>query len=339
MATHLTVSVDDEDESQPKVKKVKFISEGEYGRVHEAIDANQQRCAVKQFKMCTAKHGIEPSCIREIGALQLLKSTGNTQHTMHMIDATPVKNDDGSACFHMVMEFFPYTLSQIIKHLDGTQVKRLSRQLLIGVRNMHNCGLMHRDIKPDNILVTQAGVNEWDLVVADFGLAKAVHLPGHLLTHEVVTMLYRAPELLVSYNEYNFGLDVWSFGVVILQMILHRWPWAADEIDSKTLFNIFECLGYPEPNDELLRRLYHNTTRRVEPGLMKRIQAKLNLQTSRGQTQQQVLMRYLERACSDMFTKREAKLVVDVLARAFDYNHCTRSTADQLLSMPWFATE
>jgi serine/threonine protein kinase len=100
---------------------------------------------------------------------------------------------------------------------------------------------MHRDLKPQNLLVNAAG----DIKIADFGLARAYSIPIRVLTHEVVTLWYRAPEILLGSKTYAPPVDIWSMGVIFVEMLTKRPLFPGDsEIDQ--IFKIFRMLGTPD---------------------------------------------------------------------------------------------
>jgi len=92
--------------------------------------------------------------------------------------------------------------------LDPATLRSYTHQLLRGLAALHSARLIHRDIKPPNILVDKAGV----LKVADLGLSRGTQTPAAALTHEVVTLWYRAPEVLLGARTYSAAVDVWAAG-------------------------------------------------------------------------------------------------------------------------------
>lgn len=100
---------------------------------------------------------------------------------------------------------------------------------------------MHRDLKPQNVLVDRTG----RLKLADFGLARAFQIPLRRYTHEVVTLWYRAPEVLLGQKVYAPAVDMWSVGAMFAELVTRQALWPGDsEIDE--LFKIFQSLGTPD---------------------------------------------------------------------------------------------
>lgn len=114
--------------------------------------------------------------------------------------------------------------------------------MLRGLDFCHSRSVIHRDLKPQNLLIDRAGV----LKLADFGLARAFCIPIRTYTHEVVTLWYRAPEILLGQRQYGLPVDMWSVGCIFAEMVNRRPIWPGDsEIDE--LYRIFRTLGTPTP--------------------------------------------------------------------------------------------
>merc|ERR1719223_283861 len=116
--------------------------------------------------------------------------------------------------------------------------------MIAGLNFCHARRIIHRDLKPQNLLIDRNGT----LKLADFGLARAFGIPVRTYTHEVVTLWYRAPEILLGSKHYSTPVDLWSVGCIFAEMITNRPLFPGDsEIDE--LFRIFRVCG--TPNEEL----------------------------------------------------------------------------------------
>ena len=89
------------------------------------------------------------------------------------------------------------------------------RQLLDGIAYCHDHRVLHRDLKPQNLLIDNRGC----IKLADFGLARAFGVPMRAYTHEVITLWYRAPEILLGSKQYDMAVDVWSLGCIFAEMV------------------------------------------------------------------------------------------------------------------------
>ena len=107
-------------------------------------------------------------------------------------------------------------------------------QILAGIDFCHGRRVLHRDLTPRNILIDRNG----GLKLADFGLARTFDIPARTYTHEVVTLWYRAPEILLGVRHYSTPVDQWSIGCIFAEMVLTR-PLCPGDSEIDELFNIF----------------------------------------------------------------------------------------------------
>ncbi|KAJ9579543.1 hypothetical protein L9F63_004802, partial [Diploptera punctata] len=132
-------------------------------------------------------------------------------------------------------------LDSIKELLPQSLVKSYLHQLLKGVSYCHAHRVLHRDLKPQNLLIDKRGY----IKLADFGLARAFGMPVRTYTHEVVTLWYRAPEILLGSRFYSTAVDIWSLGCIFAEMKMREALFPGDsEIDQ--LFRIFRTLGTPD---------------------------------------------------------------------------------------------
>ena len=119
-------------------------------------------------------------------------------------------------------------------------MKSFLYQLLMGVAYCHHHRVLHRDLKPPNLLINREG----QLKLADFGLARAFGIPVRSYTHEVVTLWYRAPDVLMGSRRYSTPVDIWSVGCIFAEMANGR-PLVAGTSEGDQLDRIFRLLGTP----------------------------------------------------------------------------------------------
>ncbi|KAI6211279.1 Cell division protein kinase 7 [Aphelenchoides besseyi] len=102
--------------------------------------------------------------------------------------------------------------------LTASHIKNMCLQMLLGVEYLHLHWILHRDLKPNNLLMNGNG----RMKIADFGLARFFGSPNRIYTHQVVTRWYRCPELLYGARAYGTGVDVWSVGCIIAELLLRE---------------------------------------------------------------------------------------------------------------------
>ncbi|KCZ78000.1 CMGC/CDK/CRK7 protein kinase [Anncaliia algerae PRA109] len=171
--------------------------------------------------------------------------------------------------FYLIMEYIPFDLSGLIKrgfHLSDNSMLSFAYQLLSSVKYLHSNGIIHRDIKSSNVLLTKDG----KIKLVDFGLSRE---KCKYMTNRVCTLWYRAPELLLGSQNYDERVDSWSIGCILLELRLKKIPFKGNDEVSQ-IRNIFTQLGSPktqyiwsemleqsdflkkEPFSEIVRKLY-----------------------------------------------------------------------------------
>lgn len=191
---------------------VSLIGAGAYAKVYKLYDEGLgSRVAVKLIPFESDQEGIPCTALREISTLLTLKHPNIVQL---------LKVHHNLKFLVLTFEFCESDLSipirsQKISFHDAT---RFAFQIITAVSFIHSRSIIHRDIKPENILLTKEKV----VKLADFGLAYMDNsLPGGDISFEVVTLWYRAPEILQE-RRYSCSSDMWSVGCVIAEMLLFR---------------------------------------------------------------------------------------------------------------------
>ncbi|KAG6448198.1 cyclin-dependent kinase 2 [Manduca sexta] len=215
---------------------VEKIGEGTYGVVYKAKDKSTgNEIALKKIKLENEPEGVPSTALREISVLRELRHPAVVQ----LLDVLLADNK-----LFLVFEYLNMDLKRLMDLTKGPLrldlVKSYLRQLLEGVAYCHAQRVLHRDLKPQNLLVDDEG----HIKLADFGLARAFGIPVRAYTHEVVTLWYRAPEILLGAKFYSTAVDVWSLACIFAEMASGRTLFPGDsEIDQ--LFRVFRALGTP----------------------------------------------------------------------------------------------
>ena len=142
--------------------------------------------------------------------------------------------------------------------LDPLTVRSFMYQLLMGTAFCHENRVLHRDLKPQNLLINKRG----ELKIGDFGLARAFGVPVNTFSNEVVTLWYRAPDVLLGSRTYSTSIDVWSCGCIFAEMLEGKplFP-GKDHVNQFSI--ITELLGTP-PDDVISTICSENTLRFVQ---------------------------------------------------------------------------
>lgn len=217
-------------------QKLDKLGEGTYGIVYKAIDKRtNETVAMKKVILEHETEGIPATSVREISILKDLKHP-------NIVELREVINTRGKLV--LVFEYLDRDLKKYLdlqrKPVDAMLIKSYTYQVLAGLCYCHCQRIIHRDVKPANLLLNRAGL----IKLADFGLARAFTVPLRQYTHEVVTLWYRSPEILLGSSFYSVGVDIWSVACIFAEMFLGRPLFQGDsEIDQ--LYAIFEVLGTP----------------------------------------------------------------------------------------------
>ena len=285
------------------------LGEGANGVVYEAHDSlvGGRRVAVKKVRMGRLKEGVNMTALREIRFLKELRHP----HVVELLDVFPHKRN-----LMLVYEYLDCDLEHVINdsslRLRQSDVKAFFRMALEGLAACHKAWVLHRDFKPNNLLIGRDG----SLKLADFGASRCYgdvsDFPGNFTT-QVFARWYRAPELLFGAKQYGPGVDLWAAGCVFAELMLRK-PFLPADSDLKQLSLIFDALGTPT-EDEWPR--------------MATLPGYLRFETRPKPAR--ATMRALFRNCSDD--------ALDLLLRLLAFDPGRRISAADALRHPYFSSD
>lgn len=244
-------------------------------KARDLTTKDQRIVALKKIRLEAEDEGVPSTAIREISLLKEMNDP-NIVKLLNIVHA------DGHKLY-LVFEYLDLDLKRYMESLPVSQggrgkplpdgagplqnhglgpdiIKKFMSQLVQGIKFCHAHRVLHRDLKPQNLLINKEG----NLKLADFGLARAFGVPLRTYTHEVsepvfipggpclkikvVTLWYRAPEILLGGRQYSTGVDMWSVGCIFAEMCTRKPLFPGDsEIDE--IFKIFRVLGTPTEDE------------------------------------------------------------------------------------------
>ncbi|KAF9584730.1 cyclin-dependent serine/threonine protein kinase [Lunasporangiospora selenospora] len=219
-----------------KYQKIEKLGEGTYGIVYKAQNRETNDVvALKRIRLDNEEEGVPCTAIREISLLKELKQN----NIVRLYDVLHTEKK-----LTLVFEFLDSDLKKFLDtysgDIDATTIKQLMYQLMKGIEFCHEHRVLHRDLKPQNLLINKKG----DLKLADFGLARAFGIPVRSYSHEVVTLWYRAPDVLMGSKQYSTSIDIWSAGCIFAEMTSGRPLFPGSSVQDQ-LLKIFKILGTP----------------------------------------------------------------------------------------------
>lgn len=283
------------------------IGAGTYGKVFKAIHVyTQRKVALKKIRMEGEKDGFPVTAVREIKLLQHLRH----ENVVSLLEVMVEKNE----CF-MVFEYLSHDLTGLINHptfsLTLAHKKDLAKQMFEGLNYLHHRGVLHRDIKAANILISNRGL----LKFADFGLARFFSKSRQLdYTNRVITIWYRPPELLLGETRYGPSVDVWSAACVCMEMFTKKAAFPGEGGELSQVDKLYNCLGTP--------------TRADWPDVVEMPWFQLMRPTERKK-------RIFEDLYGDVLTPAALNLMSEI----FRYDPAKRPSAEEVLQHPYFVSE
>jgi len=283
-----------------KYKKLEKIGEGTYGVVYKAKDRKRNvLVALKKIRLESEDEGTPSTAVREVSILKQL------QHP-NIVELYEVIHTENSLT--LVFEYLDQDLKNYLdacgeKGIDPYTVKSFLYQLLQGIAHCHKNHILHRDLKPQNLLINMEG----ELKLADFGLARGFGIPVKKFTHEVVTLWYRPPDVLMGSTHYSTPVDIWGIGCIFAEMINGR-PLFCGASDPDQLVKIFKVLGTPAVKDwsEMVKLPLYRADMPAYPPKLKEVLPRLD------------------------------KNGIDLLVQMLRYDPKKRVTAEQAMKHPYF---
>eukprot|EP00744_Colponema_vietnamica_P003056 GILI01004729.1.p1 GENE.GILI01004729.1~~GILI01004729.1.p1 ORF type:complete len:409 (+),score=71.12 GILI01004729.1:148-1374(+) len=311
----------------PRYTPFEILGQGASGIVAAARDSKRKRSesmpyelvAIKKISKLTNNALYATRILREIKLLRHFAKFPheNILNLRDIMIHTSPENASEFQEMYVVTDLMEADLHSVIKINDSIteeHIQYLGHQILKGIWYLHAADVVHRDLKPQNLLVN----SNCDLKICDFGLARSTHLVHERtssfvdrLSEYVVTRFYRAPELLLESRTYGKPVDIWSAGCILLELFLKRvFIKGANTLDQ--LNKLFEIFGTPD--EDALRFIDNSTAVRYVQGL--------------GPIKRKPLRSFLPPSVSDA--------AVDLLEHMLDLNPSKRYTAEQCLQHPYF---
>lgn len=216
--------------------KLEKLGEGTYATVYKGQSTiNGSYVALKEIRL-EHEEGAPCTAIREASLLKQLKHANIV--TLHDIIYT-------NKSLTLVFEYLEKDLKQYMDDCNNIMstknVKLFLFQLLRGLAYCHARQILHRDLKPQNLLINTKG----ELKLADFGLARAKSIPTKTYSNEVVTLWYRPPDVLLGSTDYSTHIDMWGVGCIFYEMVCGKPLFPGTKVEDELIL-IFKTLGTPD---------------------------------------------------------------------------------------------
>ena len=225
---------------------IKRLGGGSFADVFLAKEkSTSEMVAIKVLKKKYRK--FDECCeLRECKSLQkLCKDSLQTQKGYdNIIKLKQIIFEKKTGKLSLVFEYMETDLYELMKKrspgkLSEEEIKDITYQTLLGLYHMHKYGFFHRDMKPENLLLTGKKVK-----IADFGLAREIRsIPPY--TEYVSTRYYRAPECILRSTNYNSPIDIWAVGCIMAEMYMHPMPLFYGQTEKEVFNKICTTLGSP----------------------------------------------------------------------------------------------
>eukprot|EP00898_Chlorokybus_atmophyticus_P000837 jgi/Chlat1/1754/Chrsp134S02088 len=223
------------------------LGKGAYGIVWRAVDRKTGETVALKKIFDAFQHATDAQ--RTFREIMFLQEMGDHENIIKLLNVLKADNDRD---IYLVFEHMETDLHAVIRAniLEDIHKQYTMYQLFRCLKYMHSAELLHRDIKPSNLLLN----SDCQVKVADFGLARSVSQlnnetgPSPVLTDYVATRWYRAPEILLGSTKYTYGVDMWSSGCILGEMLCGR-PIFPGTSTMNQLERILQVTGVPSRED------------------------------------------------------------------------------------------
>lgn len=290
---------------QEKYEVIRKIGRGKYSEVFDGMNVvSGEKCVVKILKPVKKK-----KIKREIKILQNLCGGPN------IIKLLDVVRDPHSKTPCLIFEYVNNLDFKVLyPTLTDFDVRYYIYEVLIGLDHCHANGIMHRDIKPHNIVIDHS---QRKLRIIDWGLAEFYH-PGREYNVRVASRYFKGPELLVDLQDYDYALDMWSLGCMLSGMVFKKEPFFHGHDNYDQLVKIAKVLGTDD-----LQSYLDKYDLELDPHL------------------ESLVGRHTRKPWKKFVTSENAHLAnpdaIDFIDKLLRYDHQERLTAQEAMAHPYFA--
>ncbi|NXD32395.1 CDK2 kinase, partial [Spelaeornis formosus] len=224
-------------------ERLEKVGEGTYGTVYKCKQLNTGAVvALKKIRLEEEDEGVPSTALREVSVLIEL---GQSQHRgaeciVKLLDVIQLDESLSLVFEFLDLDLKRYMDAAALRGLPADLVAKFMSQLLLGLAHLHSRRILHRDLKPQNLLIDKQG----NLKIADFGLARAFGVPLRTYTHEIITLWYRPLEVLLGGRHYTTAVDVWSCATIFAEMASGL-PLVPGDSEIDQIFRIFRLMGTP----------------------------------------------------------------------------------------------
>ena len=236
--------------SSKEFKILKILGSGAYGEIYQIEDPEGNKYALKKIKLINGNQTIRFDMLRESNFFKFCEN----ENLVHLYEASFINKNQ----IALLMEYCDCDLSQFMEKFKSNPliynentIKKISYQIIKGVHSLHLKLLFHRDLKPQNVLLKFLekdnegeiiNFNNFIIKIGDLGLSRKYSMLKRKYTPGVGTLYYRAPEIILGDSYYFIGIDIWSIGCIISEMILKK-PIFIGNNDKTQLIEMFKIFG------------------------------------------------------------------------------------------------